>query len=117
MMERQERNRVIGKRVREIREYQKLSREHLAEKADISTQFLADIEMGRKSMTTSTLCNISAALMVTTDYLLFGRTKEEKHAPLMEMIQSLNTEEQNIAEEMLKLLIKSFSLKRDPPTP
>lgn len=39
-------NAVFGLRIRTLREYQKLSREKLAEKADISTQFLADIESG-----------------------------------------------------------------------
>ena len=89
-MERHDRNREIGKRVREIREYQKLSRERLAEKADISTQFLSDIELGRKSMTTTTLCSISTALMVSADYLLFGTEAREKSAPLAEMLRSLN---------------------------
>ena len=86
-MERQERNREIGKRVREVREYQKLSRERLAEKADISTQFLSDIEMGRKSMTTSTLCNITAALAVSADYLLFGNAEEKETSPLPAMLR------------------------------
>ena len=111
-MERQERNLEIGKRVREVREYQKLSRERLAEKADISTQFLSDIEMGRKSMTTSTLCNITAALAVSADYLLFGNAEEKETSPLPAMLRALDKEEQDIAEEMLKLLIKGFALNR-----
>lgn len=113
-MERQDRNKEIGRRVRELREYQKASREHLAEKADISTQFLSDIEVGRKSMTTSTLCNISSALGVSADYLLFGKNNDEENniSPLFEMIKSLNDKEQEIAEEMLMILIKGFSLKQ-----
>ena len=114
-MERHDRNREIGKRVREIREYQKLSRERLAEKADISTQFLSDIELGRKSMTTTTLCSISTALMVSEDYLLFGTEAEEKNTPLAEMLRSLSKEERRIAEDMLSLLIQGFSLKRNDP--
>ena len=116
-MERHDRNREIGKRVREIREYQKLSRERLAEKADISTQFLSDIELGRKSMTTTTLCSISTALMVSADYLLFGTEAEEKNTPLAEMLRSLSKEERRIAEDMLSLLIQGFSLKRNDTDP
>ena len=116
-MERHDRNREIGKRVREIREYQKLSRERLAEKADISTQFLSDIELGRKSMTTTTLCSISTALMVSADYLLFGTEAREKSAPLAEMLRSLSKEERRIAEDMLSLLIQGFSLKRNDTDP
>lgn len=116
-MERHDRNREIGKRVRKVREYQKLSRERLAEKADISTQFLSDIELGRKSMTTTTLCSISTALMVSADYLLFGTEAEEKNTPLAEMLRSLSKEERRIAEDMLSLLIQGFSLKRNDTDP
>ena len=116
-MERHDRNREIGKRVRKVREYQKLSRERLAEKADISTQFLSDIELGRKSMTTTTLCSISTALMVSADYLLFGTEAEEKNTPLSEMLRSLSKEERRIAEDMLSLLIQGFSLKRNDTDP
>ena len=48
-------NKEVGGRIRTIREYSNLTREVLAEKADISVQFLADIENGRKSMTVKTL--------------------------------------------------------------
>ena len=116
-MERHDRNREIGKRVRKVREYQKLSRERLAEKADISTQFLSDIELGRKSMTTTTLCSISTALMVSADYLLFGTEAEGKNTPLAEMLRSLSKEERRIAEDMLSLLIQGFSLKRNDTDP
>lgn len=44
-------NKEIGMRIRRHREFLDFTREELAEKADISTQFLADIETGRKSMT------------------------------------------------------------------
>lgn len=112
-MKRQHQNQAIGKRVRTERESQQLTREHLAEKADISTQFLSDIEMGRKSMTTFTLSNIATALMVSSDYLLFGITKDEINAPFIAQFHALSREEQKIAEKMLELLISGFSLHKD----
>ena len=63
----------IGLRVRNNRTLLKLSREKLAEDADISLSFLADIEHGRKNMTTVTLYGLCKALHVSADYLLFGR--------------------------------------------
>lgn len=42
-------NAQIGCRVRRLRSEQKLSREGLSEKCELSTQFLADIESGRKA--------------------------------------------------------------------
>ena len=59
-----------GKRIFKLRKERGLTREHLAEMADISVQFLADIEKGRKNMTVTTLRKLSSALMVSTDYIV-----------------------------------------------
>lgn len=67
---------IFGKRIREMREYQRLSREKLAEMANISTQFLADIETGRKGMTVVTLKKICDALHTTTDSIIYGNDNE-----------------------------------------
>ena len=61
-----------GKRIFKLRKERGLTREHLAEMADISVQFLADIEKGRKNMTVTTLRKLSSALMVSTDYIVNG---------------------------------------------
>ena len=55
-------NREIGLRLRSRREQKSLTRERLAEYADISVQFLADIETGRKGMTVQTLRKLAVAL-------------------------------------------------------
>ena len=55
-------NGEIGQRLRALREEKSLSREKLAEAADISVQFLADIETGRKGMTVQTLRKLVLAL-------------------------------------------------------
>ena len=112
-MDRKDLNETIGKRVREIREYQGLSREKVAEKANISTQFLSDIEVGRKSMTTLTLRNICATLGVSSDYLLFGKQNSVSSEPLWQLINGLDEKELIIAEDMVKVLIQGFSLNKD----
>lgn len=68
----QEVNKAVGARVYEVRKKQKLTREQLAERADISTQFLADIEGGKKGMTVITLKKLCVALGVSADFLIFG---------------------------------------------
>ena len=52
-------NEEIGGRIWELRRARGMTREKLAEKAEISVQFLADIEKGRKSMTVATLKGIA----------------------------------------------------------
>lgn len=64
-------NAVFGLRIRSIRERQKLSREKLAELANISTQFLADIETGKKGMTVITLKKLCDALHISSDLIIY----------------------------------------------
>ena len=64
---------AIGERARLAREAQGLSREKLAEAADTSPQFLAQMEKGEQSMTTLKLKRLATALHVSSDYLLYGQ--------------------------------------------
>lgn len=111
-MERNETNLEIGGRIREIREYSHYTREYLAEKANISVQFLADIETGRKSMTVKTLKSLSLALNVSSDYLLFGSPNPScphvEASNLSLLMSNLTVEEQQYAEEMIKIYIKAL---------
>ena len=66
----------IGRRVRLQRDLLGLSREKLAEKAELSSQFISDIEYGHKRMSITTLYKVSQALEVSADYLLAGRDEE-----------------------------------------
>ena len=59
-----------GNRILKLRKDRGMTREKLAELADISVQFLADIEKGRKNMTVTTLRKLSSALLVSTDYIV-----------------------------------------------
>lgn len=106
-------NKEIGQRVRELRDYHELTREKLAEYADISVQFLAEIESGKKSMTTYTLYKTAKSLNVSTDYLIFGTTSSQsdntKNISLL--LETLSTEEKNLAEQLLQTYIKGLSAR------
>lgn len=65
-------NDEVGKRIRKLRKEQNLTREVLSEKADISTKFLYEIEMGKKGISAETLLKVSTALSVSCDYLMTG---------------------------------------------
>ena len=62
----------IGERIRELREIQHYTREVFAEKVDISSKFLYEIETGKKGFSADTLCRIAQALSVSCDYIMFG---------------------------------------------
>ena len=95
-----------GNRVLMARKNRGLTREQLAEKADISVQFLADIEKGRKNMTITTLRKLSAALMISADYIVNGT--EEQVNELSEIGKTLSPKRQKQAAELLRLFIESI---------
>lgn len=67
----------IGNRIKELRENCKLTREELAEKAEISAKFLYEVEKGRKGLSADTLLKISRTLSCSCDYLLTGEIFEK----------------------------------------
>jgi len=99
----------IGRRVREQREYLGLTREVLAEWAELSIQFLADVETGKKSMTTNTLYRVARALNVSTDLLVFGQQDATERPAVSAMLARLDARDRAIAEEILALFVKAVT--------
>ena len=60
----------IGKRIREKREEQGLTREEVAEMTDISANYLGTIERGEKTPRIEVIIKIANALKATSDELL-----------------------------------------------
>ena len=98
-----------GSRILSLRKEQGLTREKLAEKANISVQFLADIENGKKNMTVTTLRKIAAALLVTTDYIVNGKESLDSNIEneLLEIMKTLSPDNQNYAAELLRIFAKA----------
>jgi DNA-binding XRE family transcriptional regulator len=61
---------VLGKRIRELRQQQELTQEDLAQKAQISRGYLAQIEMGQRRISLHIALNIAISLHVSVDELL-----------------------------------------------
>lgn len=99
-------NSEIGSRILDLRRNKKLTREQLSEKAEISTQFLADIESGKKGMSAATLYKICLALCVSADYLLFGYI--ENKSRIAEIISSLPEKQRASAEKILSAFVEAL---------
>ena len=120
-MDKRRLNEDIGVRVRRRREVLGCTREQIAERANISVQFLFDIEKGKKSMTALTIVNLAAALSVSIDFLLLGMEKSDERQGLEEkkerqstqweqMFSLLLPEQRELAEEMLRLFVRGVSI-------
>ncbi len=103
-------NKAIGGRVRSIREERGYTREQLAEYADVSTDFLWQVETGRSSMNAQNLCKIAVALDVPADYLLFGKTSYKDNPKINAMLSALPNEIQKQVEKMITVFVDTLRI-------
>ncbi len=100
-------NVILGKRVWEARKKEKITREQLAEKINVSTRFLADVESGETGVSVSTLKALSEALFVSADYLIGNdQALQETYARLHSLVERVPEAYVKNAELILEELIK-----------
>jgi transcriptional regulator with XRE-family HTH domain len=102
-------NTQIGSRIREKRETLGLSREKFAECIDISSQFLAEIELGRRGMSSFTLYRICTGLSTSADYIILGREEKNDIAQITEQLSNLDPKYLPYAEDLLKTFIMAVN--------
>ena len=74
----------IGEQIRAAREQAHLTQEQLAERIDVSVQFVSDLERGVVGISLTTLKKTCTVLGVTSDQLLFG-TSTNSQSSFFEM--------------------------------
>lgn len=89
----------IGLRIQEVRKEQNMTREDLAEKAEISTKFLYEVESGKKGLSAESVYKISKALSISCDYLLTGEGKCRQSR-----IDKLNHRKLDQLERIIKMM-------------
>ena len=95
----------IGNRIKMIRESRNFTREELAEKAEISSKFLYEVEKGRKGLSADTLLKISRTLACSCDYILTGKIFEkEDDEQLLQMLQRFSDRDRVYAVKLLSLM-------------
>lgn len=72
MQEKKEINVQIGEQIRIAREQAKLTQEQLAERIEVSPQYISDLERGVVGISLPTLRRACVALGVSSDQVLFG---------------------------------------------
>lgn len=98
-------DRYIGERIRELREIQCFTREALAEKVDISSKFLYEIETGKKGFSADVLCRLSRALSVSCDYIMLGEDVSNQGSEQIScLLESLGHQQVSRIQNVLLLL-------------
>ena len=68
----------VGNKIRERRNFLKVTQENLANDINVSAAFISDIENGRRKMSLETMIKISIALKTSLDYFVLDNVKDVK---------------------------------------
>jgi len=97
---------AVGERISGLRKNLGLTQEKLAEQADISVQFLVQIEHGKKTMKIGTLRKLCSALSVSSDYIINGTESSLCSAEINSLLSPLSDSERSKAIKMLAAFTK-----------
>lgn len=91
----------VGCRIEERRKKLGLTQEALAEKSNVTSQFISYVESGKRAMRPEYLLGISNALDVSTDYLLTGNIIDKDLLLLSEKLKKLKPSQVRIIESII----------------
>ena len=109
MREKKEINIQIGERVRIAREHAKLTQEILAEKIEVSPQYISDLERGVVGIALPTLKNLCLSLGVSSDQILFGEQSKDRGVILSNSCNALTDEQFSLLVEMVNCFVKAVN--------
>lgn len=92
-----------GKRIFEYRTIRGYSREEMANKANISSKFLYEIENGKKGFSAEVLYKLAVALKVSSDYILYGKENDVAENRAAEVLSNFNEKQMEHINELLEL--------------
>ena len=94
--------REIGLRVRQQRDFLKITREEFAEILGVSVNFCRDIEIGAKAVSIQTLAKLVNILKLSPDYILFGNTANKSTERVIRMLDTCNEKTYEFLIEIIK---------------
>nr|WP_291579896.1 helix-turn-helix transcriptional regulator [Blautia sp.] len=103
----------IGKRIMDRRKKLGLTQEALAEKGDVTTQFVSYTESGKRAMRPENLLKISSALEVSADYLLTGEIIDKDLLILSDKLRKLTPSQVRTVEAIIDECNNLFNQKEN----
>lgn len=107
---------IIGKRIRAYRENAHVSRETLAERADIHPTYLGQLERGEKNATMESLSKVAKGLEIPMEYLVENITGTAQQstvaADCYNLIVAQSIEDQ---KKLYRILQEIISYKKGQP--
>lgn len=107
---------LLGNRIRQERLKLNLTQEQLAEKVDLSTSYIGQIERGERNISLDTLVVICKSLGVTIDYLLQDSINIEEdivYNQLYQLISNRSLSEKVMALDVIKVMFSHIDKGND----
>ena len=101
----------IGKRIMDRRKKLGLTQEALAEKGEVTTQFVSYAESWKRAMRPENLLKISSALEVSADYLLTGEIIDKDLLILSDKLRRLTPSQVRTVEAIIDECNNLFNQK------
>ncbi len=102
----------IGRRIMERRKKLGLTQEALAEKAEVTAQFVSYAEAGKRAMRPENLMKMASALEVSADYLLTGEIIDKDLLILADKMSALTPDQIRIVENIIDECRSLFGIRR-----
>ena len=96
----------IGKRITERRKKLGMTQEMLAEKGDLTPQFVSYAESGKRAMRPENVIKLANTLEVSADYLLTGDIVDKDLLILSDKMRKLSPEMLRIVESIIDECVK-----------
>ncbi|MBQ8783611.1 MAG: helix-turn-helix transcriptional regulator [Clostridia bacterium] len=103
----------IGARIRERRKALKLKQNELAEMAELSNNYLSNIENGHSVPSLEALVRLSTALKTTPDFILLGNIRSNNVAlNIADNLQLCSEESLEIISDIVASFVKHDNLSK-----
>jgi transcriptional regulator with XRE-family HTH domain len=99
---------LLGERIAKARKERNISQARLSEKADMSNNYLSNVENSRSIPSLETLVKLCAALDVTPNDLLLGvstQSKDYAGSDIFESLSQCTAQEKRYIKGFIKVLI------------
>lgn len=98
-------------RIKTSRKNKGYTQEYLAEKLNVSTQHISDIERGLNGVSVPALMDLCNALDVSADYILFGTAANHYDNPIILLLEKLTSHQRMYAEKILQVYVNSCGVE------
>ena len=112
MRRKQELDKHMGLRIKDVREKSGYTQEKLAELMDVSVQYLAKLEAGRVGISLPNFTTLCRVLGVSADYLLWGERCENDVSTIVNSLRYLPEKQYKLLENIIRNYIQAIQLPK-----